>query len=57
MKTPKVFISSTLEDVAEFRKAALEAIPRLNWQPLDCGYWDAGGNPLLETCLKRVPTG
>lgn len=30
-KIPKVFISSTLEDLADFRQAAQEAILRLGW--------------------------
>ncbi|MSQ53258.1 MAG: DUF4062 domain-containing protein [Betaproteobacteria bacterium] len=50
---PKVFISSTLEDLGDFRKAAQEAILRLNWQSIDCGYWAAGGNPPLKTCLTK----
>jgi hypothetical protein len=43
-----------LEDLADFRRAALDAILRLNWQPIDCGYWSAGGNPPLKTCLGKV---
>ncbi|MGH8583710.1 MAG: SUMF1/EgtB/PvdO family nonheme iron enzyme [Gammaproteobacteria bacterium] len=54
MTTPKVFISSTLEDLADFRKAALDAILRLGWQPIDCGYWAANPTPPLATCLERV---
>jgi formylglycine-generating enzyme required for sulfatase activity len=51
---PKVFISSTLEDLEAFRAKALEAILRLGWVPIDCRYWAAGGNPPLETCLQKV---
>ncbi len=51
---PKVFISSTLEDIEPFREKALEAILKLGWQPIDCRYWEAGGNPPLETCLQKV---
>ncbi len=51
---PKVFISSTLEDLQPFREKAREAILRLGWVPIDCGYWPAGGNPPLATCLERV---
>jgi hypothetical protein len=54
INTPKVFISSTLEDLKEFREKAREAILRLGWQPIDCGYWAAGGNPPLSTCLEKV---
>jgi len=53
-RTPRVFISSTLEDLGEYRRAALEAILRLRWQPIDCGYWAAEGNPPLATCLNEV---
>ena len=53
-KTPKVFISSTLEDLKEFREKAREAILRLGWQPIDCAYWAAAGNPPLATCLEKV---
>jgi formylglycine-generating enzyme required for sulfatase activity len=53
-KIPKVFISSTLEDLEPFRAKALEAISKLGWLPIDCGYWAASGNPPLGTCLKKV---
>ena len=53
-KIPKVFISSTLEDLADFRQAAQDAILRLDWQPINCGYWAAGGYPPLATCLEKV---
>ena len=53
-RPPRVFISSTLEDLADFRRAAVDAVLRLNWQPIDCGYWAAGGNPPLDTCLDKV---
>jgi formylglycine-generating enzyme required for sulfatase activity len=52
--TPKVFISSTLEDLEAFREKAQAAILRLNWQPINCGYWAASGNPPLVTCLEKV---
>jgi len=51
-KIPKVFISSTLEDLTDFRQVAQNAILRLGWQPINCGYWAAGGNPPLATCLN-----
>ena len=51
--TPKVFISSTMEDLEGFRAKAREAVLRLNWQPID-SYWAAGGNPPLATCLEKV---
>ncbi len=51
---PKVFISSTLEDLEPFREKVLEAIQRLGWLAIDCRYWAAGGNPPLSTCLQKV---
>jgi formylglycine-generating enzyme required for sulfatase activity len=53
-RIPKVFISSTLEDLESFRQKALEGILKLGWQPIDCRYWAAGGNPPLSTCLQKV---
>jgi formylglycine-generating enzyme required for sulfatase activity len=53
-KTPKVFISSTLEDLERFRAKACDAVLRLKWQPIDCRYWAGGGNPPLATCLEKV---
>lgn len=53
-KIPRVFISSMLEDLDEYRKAVLGAILRLGWLPIDCGYWAAGGNSPLATCLEKV---
>lgn len=53
-KIPKVMISSTLEDLGDFRKAARDAISRLGWVSIDCGYWAAGGKPPLATCLEKV---
>jgi formylglycine-generating enzyme required for sulfatase activity len=51
---PKVFISSTLEDLEPFRAKAREAVQRLGWTPIDCRYWAAGGNPPLASCLAKV---
>jgi hypothetical protein len=51
---PKALISSTLEDLGDFREKARDAILRLNWLPIDCGYWAAGGNTPLATCLEKV---
>ena len=53
-RPPRVFISSTLEDLKTHRAKAVEAVLKLGWQPIDCGYWAAGGNPPLATCLERV---
>jgi formylglycine-generating enzyme required for sulfatase activity len=53
-RTPKIFISSTLEDLEPYRLAADAAVRRLNWIPINCGYWSAGGNPPLGTCLSAV---
>ncbi|MCB1909051.1 MAG: DUF4062 domain-containing protein, partial [Rhodocyclaceae bacterium] len=53
-RPPRVFISSTLEDLETHRAKAVEAVLKLGWQPIDCRYWAAGGNPPLATCLKRL---
>lgn len=52
--TPKVFVSSTLEDLLPYRDAARDAVLRLGWVPLMYEYWAAGGNPPLATCLEKV---
>lgn len=51
---PRVFISSTLEDLEQFRAKVVEVVLRLGWEPIDCRYWAAGGNPPLNACLRRV---
>lgn len=51
---PKVFISSTLEDLKDYRFAARDAVLRKGWAPLMCDYWAAGGNPPLAECMARV---
>lgn len=53
-RTPRVFVSSTLEDLGPYREAARDAVIRLGWVPLMCDYWAAGGNPPLATCLEKV---
>ena len=49
-----MFISSTLEDLVGYREAARDAILRMEWQPINCGYFEAQGNPPLPVCLKKV---
>ncbi len=51
---PKVFISSTSEDLEPFRKAAEQAALRAGFFPILCEYWAAGGNLPLHECLVRV---
>jgi formylglycine-generating enzyme required for sulfatase activity len=52
--TPKVFISSTLEDLGDYRAKARDAVVRLGWVPILCDYWAAGSNSPLESCLEKV---
>ena len=52
-QTPKVFISSTNEDLATYRKAAKEVVLRAQCQPIMQEYWAAGGNPPLHECLEK----
>ena len=53
---PKVFISSTVRDLSEYRQAAAEAVRLREWVPLLLNeYPDVGGKgPPLEECLKKV---
>jgi len=51
---PRVFISSTLEDLGPFREKAREAVDRLGWHAILCDNWAASGNPPLATCLQKV---
>ena len=54
MDVPIVFISSTYEDLTEYREKARDAVIKANCHPKMMEYFEAGGNPPLETCLKKV---
>ncbi len=49
-----VIISSTVEDLKEFRKAACDAVVEAGYQPLMKDYSAAGGNPPLGECMKKI---
>src|SRR5690242_19821517 len=49
-----VFISSTVEDLREFRLAARDAILAAGLQPIMMEYFPARGVPPLDECLERV---
>lgn len=51
---PRVFISSTCEDLREYREAAREAALTAGFFPLMMEYWTAGSNPPLTKCLDEV---
>ena len=54
-RTPKVFISSTAEDLKECRVAAREAVGRPGFVPVMQEYFVASGeHPPLEACLRKV---
>jgi hypothetical protein len=48
---PSVFISSTLEDLEDYREKTREAILRLGWLPIDCGYSTAPSALIRAGCL------
>ncbi len=52
--TPKVFISSTAEDLGDYRAAARDAALRAGCTPDMQEYWVAKDNPPLAECLERV---
>jgi formylglycine-generating enzyme required for sulfatase activity len=52
---PKVFISSTVEDLKEYRQAAKDAALRVGFLPVMFEHWPASGNRLpLEACMQAV---
>ena len=52
---PKVFISSTQEDLRDYRDAAKDAALTCGFLPVMSEYWPASGERVpLEACLKRV---
>ena len=51
---PIVFVSSTSEDLKDYRQAVHEAIIKAGCHPEMMEYFAAGGNPPLQTCLEKV---
>ena len=51
---PKVFISSTSEDLKDYRQAALEAVLSAGCHPVRQEDWAASGRLSLPECLARV---
>ncbi|MBD3373612.1 SUMF1/EgtB/PvdO family nonheme iron enzyme [candidate division KSB1 bacterium] len=54
MEKPVVFISSTSKDLKPYRAAARDAAIQAGFFPVMMEYFEAGGNPPLETCLAKV---
>ncbi|MFN2144703.1 MAG: DUF4062 domain-containing protein [Anaerolineales bacterium] len=54
-KVPKVFISSTYEDLQSYRESARDAALKSGFYPvLSENFAASGAAPPLETCLKEV---
>jgi hypothetical protein len=51
---PVVFISSTAEDLGEYRRAAEAGAQSARFYPEMHDYWVAKDNPPLAECLERV---
>ncbi len=49
-----VFISSTSEDLKEYRKAASDAVLAMGLRPVAMEYFAATGGPPLGECLQKV---
>ena len=49
-----VFVSSTSEDLREYRVAAREAVLAVGLRPEMMEYFAAAGGPPLDECLARV---
>lgn len=52
--TPVVHITSTSEDLREYRNAARDAALRARFIPTIMEYFAAGGNPPLDVCLQKI---
>lgn len=50
----KVFISSTHEDLASFRREAGEVAQKCGMQPIDFRHWPAAAYPPLSKCLEEI---
>lgn len=53
-KTPRVFVSSTAEDLKEFREAVKETLLGNDCFPVMFEYWEGADNPPLQECLARM---
>ncbi len=53
-KIPRVFISSTAEDLKEFRAAVETTLLSNDCFPVMFEYWEGADNPPLQECLERV---
>ncbi|NOZ54792.1 MAG: SUMF1/EgtB/PvdO family nonheme iron enzyme [Gammaproteobacteria bacterium] len=53
-KTPRVFVSSTAEDLKEFRAAVAKTLLSNDCFPVMFEYWEGADNPPLKECLERV---
>jgi len=51
---PIVFISSTVEDLKEYREQAAKAAELSGFAVSRMEYWSENGRPALQTCLEKV---
>jgi hypothetical protein len=54
LATPIVFISSTIEDLSEYRAKARDAVNQVGFVPRMKEHFAASGNPPLQECLQKV---
>jgi hypothetical protein len=54
LRNVRVFISSTSEDLTDFREAVFSAVQELGGTGEDMLYWSADERRPLDLCLKRV---
>jgi len=52
--SPRVFVSSTLDDLKRWRDAACEAISRAGYKPVRCEEFSAAAQPPLSLCLEEL---
>lgn len=52
--TPRVFISSTVEDLKDYRDAVRDAALRADFFPVMQEYFAATGGPPLPECMRKV---
>ncbi len=52
----KVYISSTFDDLEDFRRAALDAVLVAKYLPVGMEHYRAGEGPPLDRCLQDVRT-
>ncbi len=53
-RPPRVFISYTGEDLAEFADEVVKVVRRLQWIPIDHRDWAPSGSPSVQECRERV---